>query len=191
MLDSTEGEPPVSTGIVLTYDDYAALPDDGQRYELHEGELSVTPAPSPGHQESVGDLFVVLRMYVKREGLGKVFVSPIDCLLSETTIVQPDLVYLDPSRLELITSRGIEGPPTLVVEILSPSTAQIDRHRKMALYATLDIPHYWIVDRDERRIEAYGLTDSGYRLAARLEGSVAVALPPFPDLPLDPAVVWS
>ncbi len=181
----------MATGIVLTYEDYAALPDDGRRYELYEGELSVMPAPSPGHQKSVVDLVLTLAAYVKRERLGQVFVSPIDCILSDTTIVQPDLVYVDTSKLNLITSRGIEGPPTLVVEILSPSTAQIDGRRKMALYAKFGVPHYWIVDHDTRRIEAYGLISEGYHFTAELEGSTPLALPPFPDLALDPATLWS
>jgi Uma2 family endonuclease len=181
----------MATGIVLTYEDYTALPDDGRRYELHEGELSVAPAPSPRHQESVVNLVGALSVHVKRAGLGKVFVAPIDCILSHTTIVQPDLVYVDTSRLDLITSRGIEGPPTLVVEILSPSTAQIDRRRKMALYAKFGVPHYWIVDPDARRIEAYGLVSGGSRFAAGLEGSAPLTLPPFPDLALDPATLWS
>ena len=191
MLDSREGKQRMSTGIILTYDDYAALPDDGRRYELHEGELSVTPAPSPGHQDGVLELAIVVREHVKTRGLGKVYIAPIDCILSDTTVVQPDVVYVDATKLDLITSRGIEGPPTLVIEILSPSTAQIDRRTKMALYAKFGVPHYWIVDQDARRIEAYGLAERGYQLAARLEGETAAALPPFPDLVLDPASLWS
>ncbi|PYO19193.1 MAG: hypothetical protein DMD88_15850 [Candidatus Rokuibacteriota bacterium] len=78
------------TRVVLTYREYAALPADGRRYELHEGELFVTPAPGSLHQRLVGNLFVLLREHANARGLGEVFVSPLDCILSETTVVEPD-----------------------------------------------------------------------------------------------------
>lgn len=77
-----------------TYRDYAALPNDGRRYEIHDGELSVTPAPSPWHQDVVLNFATVLRAHVSERGLGRVFVAPIDVILSDTSIVQPDIVYV-------------------------------------------------------------------------------------------------
>src|SRR5438034_6187910 len=83
----------------LTYHDYAALPDDGKRYEIHDGELSVTPAPGSLHQIVLGNLSDVVRTHVKIRGLGLALFAPLDVILSdtasETTILQPDLVYLD------------------------------------------------------------------------------------------------
>lgn len=178
-------------GTILTYKDYEVLPADGRRYELHEGELSVTPAPSPKHQEVSLNLVFLLHHYVKARGLGRVFYAPIDCILSDNTIVQPDIVYLETKRLPTITSRGIEGPPTLVVEIVSPSTIQIDRRVKFQLYARHEVPYYWIVDPDGRSIEAYTLTEGTYQLTGRLEGLEPVSFPPFPDLVLAPASLWS
>ena len=140
---------------VLTYRDYAALPDDGRRYELHDGELSMTPAPGTRHQRAIGALHVLLRAHVEAHRLGEVFLSPVDCILSDTTVVQPDLVYLDPTRAHLVTERAIEGPPTLVVEILSPSTTRIDRVRKRELYAQYGIPY--LLDRRPGRGDARGL----------------------------------
>jgi Uma2 family endonuclease len=180
----------MATRIVLTYKDYEALPTDGRRYELHEGELSVTPAPSPKHQQVSRDLLVVLHHHVKAHWLGEVLCSPIDCILSDTTIVQPDIVFVETGRLSVVTPRGIEGPPTLVVEVLSPSTAQIDRGVKFQLYSRHGVPHYWMVDPDARRIEAYALVEGAYELASRLEGSRPVGLPPFHDLELVPASLW-
>ena len=175
---------------ILTYKDYEALPADGRRYELHEGELSVTPAPSPKHQEVSLNLVVALHHHMKTRSLGKVLNAPIDCILSDVTIVQPDIVYLENSRLPAISTRGIEGAPTLVVEILSPSTTQIDRGVKFQLYARHGVPYYWIVDHDARGIEAYRLAEGTYQLAGRLGGSAAVSLPPFPDLALVPSSIW-
>ncbi len=110
--------------------------------------------------------------------------------MSEITIVQPDLLYVDDSRRQLVSARGVEGGPTLAVEILSPSTTQIDRRRKMTLYAKYGVTWYWIVDPDARVIEVYRLEAGGYRVDVRLEGSEPRALPPFSDLALDPASIW-
>src|SRR5438105_11771266 len=159
----------------LTYTDYAALPDDGRRYEVHDGELSVTPAPGPGHQRVSGNLSDILRPYVQRHGLGEVLYAPLDCILSADTVVQPDLIHLDRGRAHLVSRRGIEGPPTLVVEIVSPSTRLIDRERKRQIYARHGVPYYWIVDPDQRAIEAYALSDAGYELAARASGPEAMS----------------
>ena len=106
------------TRVILTYADYAALPDDGRRYELHRGELSVTPAPGTRHQGAVVALGSRLYEHVRSRGLGQVFVAPTDCILSDVTVVQPDVLYLATDRRSIITERGIEGAPTLVVEVL-------------------------------------------------------------------------
>ena len=113
--------------ILLTYRDYCELPDDGRRYEIHDGELSVTPAPNPRHQRLVGALYRALFGHVRSRGLGEVLLSPIDVILSDIAIVQPDVVYLERARAGAVSSRGIEGAPTLAVEILSPWTVAIDR----------------------------------------------------------------
>ena len=176
--------------VVLTYRDYEALPADGRRYELHEGELVVTAAPGVPHQRLVGRLFTLLRQPVEANGLGEVFVSPVDCILSDTTVVEPDLVYVESARSSLVSVRGIEGPPTLVVEILSRSTMQIDRGAKLQLYARHEIPHYWIVDPDERRIEAYALTEGAFRMVAHLAGADRGFLPPFSELVLAADTLW-
>src|SRR5438093_9943978 len=93
--------------VVLTYKEYAALPVDGRRYEIHDGELSVTPAPSPQHQRVIGVLYRVLDEHVRTKGLGEVLLSPLDVILTETAIVQPDLVYLDRDPLGAISGRGV------------------------------------------------------------------------------------
>lgn len=175
---------------LLTYRDYAALPDDGRRYELHDGELSVTPAPGTRHQRAIGALHVLLRAHIEAHRLGEVFLSPVDCILSDTTVVEPDLVYLDPTRAYLVSERAIEGPPTLVVEVLSPSSTSIDRNRKRELYARHGIPHYWIVDAEAGTIEAYGLDEGRYTLLMRVSGTESITLPPFPDLAFAPASLW-
>jgi Uma2 family endonuclease len=179
-----------SDHVALTYQDYAALPDDGRRYEVHDGELLVTPTPSPQHQRCAASLFRVLDTHVRAHGLGEVLFAPLDVILSDTTIVQPDLVYLATDCLAAISRRGIEGPPTLVVEILSPSTTAIDRETKHRLYARHRVPFYWIVDPDARLIHAYRLDEDWYTLAVRASGSAPVHLPPFRGLALIPDALW-
>lgn len=176
--------------VILTYKDYEALPADGRRYELHDGELSVTPAPSPNHQRINRNLSQILWQHVKARGIGEVLYAPVDCILGEATVVQPDLVYLDTDRLARVSVRGIEGAPSLVVEIVSPSTTLLDRATKRQLYARYGVPYYWIVDPEARAIEAYVLSQEAYELAARVSGSAAVSLPPFSDLALIPASLW-
>jgi Uma2 family endonuclease len=178
------------TKIVLTYEDFAALPDDGKRYELHEGELSVTPSPGRRHQTILGRLFVLLTLHVRASGHGEVFVSPFDVIMTNITVVEPDIIYVDDERLRIVSERGVEGSPTLAIEVISPYSKSIDRRRKMALYAAHDVTWYWIVDPDARTIEAYRLEGSAYRLTGKLEGAEPRALPPFPDLLLDPAAIW-
>jgi len=116
----------MTTRVRLNYEDYAALPDDGRRYELHEGELSVTPAPGTNHQATLRNLVVILHGHVSARRLGEVFPAPVDCILEDVTIVQPDILFIETARQSVISGRGIEGPPTLVLEIISPSTTGID-----------------------------------------------------------------
>jgi Uma2 family endonuclease len=175
---------------ILTYRDYEAIPADGRRYELHEGELSVAAAPNPTHQRVIGNLNEILRRHVKAEGRGEVLLSPIDCILSDTTVLEPDLVYLDPSGAAQVSARGIEGPPSLVIEVLSPSTARVDRAVKLHLYAKHSVPWYWIVDPDARSLEVYALVDREYQLAERWEGAALVEPPPFAGLRSTLDSIW-
>jgi Uma2 family endonuclease len=174
------------TRVLLTYADYAALPDDGRRYELHEGELSVTPSPGTRHKRVKVNLFDILLHHARAHRLGELFDAPTDVILSDRTVVQPDIVFVDMQHASQISERGIEGAPTLAIEVLSPSSERIDRRRKLQLYADHRVPWYWIVDPSARGIEAYALAERAYRAVGHLAGEAPAALPPFDDLPLDP-----
>ena len=180
-----------SVRAVVTYADYVALPDDGQRYEILAGELAVTPAPGRRHQEIVGELFSVLHGHVKARGLGQVFVSPFDVILDDTSVVQPDIVYVAVDRLAIVSERGVEGAPSLAVEVVSPSTRQRDREAKRELYARHGVPHFWIVDPEARSIEAYALPSSAYVVQAQAFGKDVLRAEPFPDLPISAAALWT
>ena len=174
----------------LTYADYTALPDDGKRYEILDGELFVTPAPSGWHQVALANLVSVLDGYVRPRGMGKVLFAPLDVLFADTSIAQPDLVYLDATRTSLISRRGVEGAPTLLVEVLSPSTARTDRNVKFALYARYGVDFYWIIDPETRVLEAYRREGSGYVLAMSASGPEPCGPPPFEDLGLVVEALW-
>jgi Uma2 family endonuclease len=176
--------------VVLTYKEYEALPSDGRRYEIYDGELSVTPAPSRRHQTISRDLFRVLDAHVRAESLGEVWYAPFDVILSDTSIVQPDIIFVARARLNAVSERGVEGPPTLAVEILSPSTTLNDRVTKHQLYARHGVPYFWLVDPEARMIEVFVLGPDGYSLAARVSGREPVGLPPFTDLRLIPDTLW-
>ena len=132
-----------------TYADYARLPDDGNRYEVIDGELLVTPAPSTMHQHVLATLMIALRLFVEREGLGVVF-PDVDLLFASGQYLRPDLVFVPNSSRAGITNRGVEEPPGLVVEILSPSSSSIDRVKKPLRYGDFGVPEYWVVDPEER-----------------------------------------
>jgi len=175
---------------VLTYDDYAALPDDGRRYEILDGDLSVTPAPGSAHQIILANLFRIVDAHVGAHNLGLVLFAPLAVILADTTVVEPDLIYLDNARRNRVSGRGIEGAPTLLVEVLSPGTTKTDRGRKFALYARYGVPFYWIVDLEARAVEVFRLENAAYVLALRAAGPEPCAPLPFPDLGLVIDDLW-
>ena len=178
----------------LTYRDYEALPSDGRRYEIHDGELSVTPSPSLDHQIISSRLYLHLARWLEAHPGGLLLYAPLDVILSdqpdETSIVQPDILYIAPDRMAQTSRRGIEGGPTLAVEILSPSTRQIDRVTKTRLYARYGVPFLWLVDPDARTVEAFALASGRYTLALAAAGNQPVDLPPFAGLALVPDTLW-
>lgn len=176
--------------IKLTYDDYVELPNDGRRYEVLDGELAVTPAPSTTHQMVSRNLEFILHAHALKTGAGVVLDAPVDVLLAPTTIVQPDLVFIATARRAIITERAVEGAPDLVVEILSPSTARQDRVTKAALYARFDVRFYWVVDPAARTLEEYALAQHAYRLVAVHREAIVARTELFPDLDIDLARVW-
>lgn len=141
----------------LTVDDLDTMPDDGHRYELIDGTLVVTPAPSDAHQGVLGTLYVLLRQACPSHL--RVRLAPYDVTLAPDTRVQPDLIVAPKADL---VERGLFGPPLLAVEILSPSTRAYDGGMKLARYGAAGIPSYWIVDPVAPRLTAFSLVDDGY-----------------------------
>ncbi len=162
----------------LTYEDYAQLPE-GAPYQLIDGALVMSPAPTPYHQRISIRLGAALLRFVEEHELGEVLASPIDVYLAEDQTFQPDVLYLSRERLGRIGEKRIEGAPDLVVEILSPSTAYYDLRAKKRVYAAAGVREYWIVDPMEKSVEVYEniYENSGGRFdqIARTEGAGTIA----------------
>ena len=154
------------TAHLLTRADLDALPDDGLRHELIDGQFVMTPAPGTDHQ-TIADSFVeILRPVVRGTAL-KVLSSPYDVVLGPH-VVEPDVVVA--ARADF-TAKDLPAPPLLVIEILSPSTRHLDRGRKREIYAEAGVAHYWIVDPDLPSITTFELVDGTYRQTAHVSGN--------------------
>lgn len=143
-----------------TYAEFARLPSEGStRYEIIDDELYLTPAPGTRHQRIVTDLVVHLGAFVRSHGLGELFVGPFDVLFAEGDYMEPDLVFVRRDRTELLSDRGVEGAPDLLVEVLSPSTEKRDRGIKLARYRHFGVGEYWIIDAEARTVEVWKLSE--------------------------------
>lgn len=166
-------------------------PEDGNRYEVIDGGLYMTPPPSWTHQSASGVLHFYLMEHVRPRGLGKVVAAPVGVVLDEENGLQPDLVYVSPERADIIGERGVEGAPDLVVEILSPSTRSRDRGIKMRRYAAGGVSHYWILDPRNRTLEAYRLIDGDYELTGTFGPGSTFRPELFPGLEIPIDDLWA
>ena len=148
----------------FTYADYLIAPDDA-RYELLDGELIMSPSPNRLHQSASLNLSMDLGFIAWRTAIGYIFAAPFDVILSDTDVVQPDVMFVSNARAHIITDDNIRGAPDLVVEILSPSTAERDRAFKRDLYARHGVKEYWMVDTELRQIRQLLLDGDDFRLA--------------------------
>jgi Uma2 family endonuclease len=139
-----------------TYSEYARLPDDGNRYEVIDGELCVTPSPGPTHQRVAAKLFTILYRYVEEHNLGEMLWD-LDLLFVSGQFLRPDMLFVPRHLAAGLTDRGMEETPGLVVEILSPHSKRIDRFKKPPRYRDFGVPEYWVVDPYSRAIERYRL----------------------------------
>jgi Uma2 family endonuclease len=165
----------------ISHADLLAAPDDGKQREIIDGEMLVTPAPRMGHQRIVSQLAQAFYRYLARHPVGELILSPMDVILSEYDVLEPDLIFVSNERQEIV-SDWVRGAPDLVIEILSPTTVARDRGVKLRTYARFGVKEYWIVDPDERAIEVYCLVREGYELVKAFkepEALVSGLLPGF------------
>ncbi|MCH7606294.1 MAG: Uma2 family endonuclease [Chloroflexi bacterium] len=162
--------------IKFTVKDYMSTPE-GTRYQLLDGEMILAPSPTSRHQTVSIQLFSALREYVREHALGRVWYAPLDVVLSNHDVAQPDIFFVSNARSGIITEPNIQGAPDLVVEILSTGTAQYDRGYKQALYSHHGVREYWMVDPDAETVEVLTESDQGLMLQASYSGEQTLTSP--------------
>jgi len=131
----------------LTYDDFLLFPDDGKRHELIDGVHYVTPAPRVRHQDLVGRLHGEIFLYLREHpAAGRVLLAPLDVVLSNYDIVEPDLLFIAGDQTGIMTEKNIQGAPALVVEVMSKRTRKRDVQIKRRLFERVGVREYWLVD---------------------------------------------
>jgi len=159
----------------LTYDDFVHFPDDGKRHELIDGEHYVTPSPNLGHQRILGKLHLAIGKYLEGNPIGEVFFAPLDVVMSNFDVVEPDLLYVSRERAsQVLVPEHVRGVPDLVVEIASKGTRKRDETIKRALYERMGVSEYWIVDPKSQAVRMYRRGDAGFEPPVELRGGGAM-----------------
>ena len=175
----------------FTYEDYRTAPPD-RRCELVDGELVMVPAPNLKHQTVQVLLGERLARFVRENRLGRLFFAPCDVVLSNTDVVQPDLLFVSAARAHLLSGgENVRGAPDLVVEIVSPATAERDRGYKRALYAKHGVAEYWLVDPAAETVRIHRLHGRELVLAETLRREQTLRSPLLPGFALNLDAVFS
>ncbi len=186
-------KPAQAPSVKFTYDDFLDFPNDGRRHEIIGGEHFVTPSPNTRHQTISLNLTVAIRNYLVQHPIGAVYAAPLDVVLSDLDVVQPDLMYISRERTGVLTEQHVRGAPDLVGEILSPGTRRTDEITKRKLYDRFGVVEYWVVDPELEGIKIYRRTAEGFTRVAELtaEGGDEVTTPLLPDFSISVAAVFA
>lgn len=179
-------------GKSYTYQDYLLLPEEpGFRFEVLDGVLIKEPSPSVIHQLVSRRLNSILDSYfLDHDPQGLLLYAPMDITFGENTVVQPDLLYVSSAKTKLVRKQRIDGPPDLVVEILSPGSKRKDRLHKLNICLRAGVNHFWLVDPEEKTMECFMLSDGNYFLATSGLDSDLVKPPGFQDLVINLSLLW-
>ena len=166
----------------LTYDDYCQIPDDGNRYEVIDGVLHMSPSPNVRHQLILNNLSSLLWNWTKDTKTGIVLTAPMDVVLSKHNVVQPDILFVSKERASIIEEKNVQGPPDLLIEILSEGNRRHDEVRKRVLYESFGVQEYWIVDPVLETIKVYRLVEKQFTRVAEwsLEADDVITSPLMP-----------
>ena len=172
------------TRVKLTYQDYLNNTPPDSHSELLDGEIIMKPGEIIPHQRALLKLGIRVGEFVERRDMGEALFAPMDVVLSNNDVVQPDLLFISRDRMSIITYDNIQGAPDLVVEVLSPYTIQRDLTFKRALYAHRGIKEYWQVDIDDRRVTVLLLGDNDYEFTAIYGSGDTLTSPVLPGFTL-------
>jgi Uma2 family endonuclease len=167
-----------------TYEDYVALPEDGNRYEIIDEVIYMTASPNKSHQKSANILNVHLMIHVYYAQKGEVFIAPFDVTLPSGTTVQPDIMVVLNANSAIAQENGIVGAPDLLVEVASPSTKTYDRTTKKQTYEQNGVREYWIVDPVKQEVEIFELQNGAYVSLGTFKGKNLVPSQIVPGFPI-------
>jgi Uma2 family endonuclease len=182
---------PVLSTTRMTAEQFLRLGEDppGVRLELVEGEIAASPSPIPKHSHVVIALICVLGDHIERHDLGELY-QDVDTILDHHNVRRPDIIYYSKPRLHLIGEKAMHGPPDLAVEVISPTSAEIDREDKFRQYAGAGVAYYWIADPAVQTLEGWRLVAGQYQPTGRGQGGQTIALPPFEQLTIPLEKLW-
>jgi len=172
-----------------TYADYLNI-DDEKRYEIHEGELILVPAPATRHQKISWKIEYIIGGFIEENNLGDIFDAPTDVVFAEDVVLQPDILFISKERGNIIKPQAVMGPPDLVIEIASPSTSSYDTVKKRELYQRYGVKEFWLVFPEENSIEVMTLEEGYYVEFASAKGSGKVKSKLLEGLSVDLADVF-
>ena len=170
----------------LTVEDYRATPD-GTRYQLVEGDLYLmSPAPTLFHQDIAGNIYRLLQAHAEKLRLGHVFIAPADVYLSEHDVVQPDVFFVAAANESILADDGAHGPPDLVVEVLAPKSASLEK-TKLRVYARYGVKEHWLIDPTLRQIHVYEFARHPTKAVRLIDDDESFSSALFPDLTISAA----
>lgn len=167
----------VSEKLRLSYSDYFLLADNDKTYEILDRELLTGSLTSTKHQIVLLNLAISLSTFVEKNESGRVLITPIDLVLSKCEVVQPDIIFISTKNKQIIKSTHIEGVPDLVIEIISPGSAQRDRIIKRKIYTLHGVKEYWLVQPEKEQIQVLRLEKGDFQSIAELTSEEILTLP--------------
>lgn len=182
---------PIVSTTRMTARQFMAIGADppGVRLELVNGEIAVAPSPSPEHSNADNKFRHVLTSHVEQFGLG-IILNDLDTPLDMFNVRRPDILFFSTARMNLVTRKALKGPPDLCIEIISPSSATVDRVDKFDQYRDAGVTYYWILDLMARSLEGYRLHRNQYVLTGEGRNDDKLSLPPFPKLKIPLTKLW-
>jgi len=175
---------------LISAPDYFAMPEGPPYFQLVEGKLFMTPSPEFFHQSVAGNIYYWLRDHLRQRPLGKVAMAPSDVQLDFVNVHQPDVYFISNERLNILTKQGPVGAPDLVVEMLSRSTARLDKGPKLRVYARSGVKELWLVDKEKKEVAVYRFAESIQEPVATVRGRQKLTTPLLPGLKLALAEVF-
>jgi Uma2 family endonuclease len=182
---------PIVSTTKMTAQQFLQLGEDppGVRLELVDGEVAVSPSPTPDHSNVVVKLLALLENHNAANDLGELH-HDVDTILNRFNVRRPDILFFFAARTHLIGKKAMEGPPDLAIEVISPSSSEVDREDKFTQYRDAGVANYWIIDPVNQTLDAWRLENGSYQNVGHAQGSAIIKVPPFPDLEIPLSRLW-